>query len=193
MPSRWSRKAGITRTAPDPACRSASVPIPTPTLATPPPPGKSQPYPGRPPALLLPSAMNGRSTACVEVAAHGKAPQHPVRLDQPRTLGHVAGGPVGTDDEVGADRVCVGDVEPVDVPTVEQGLVGPALEGHGSGVEGGVAQGVIEHEAGDRRAWPGYERPSKHGRTTRRPVGPTTTMSPTSRPGGSGKPRSART
>ena len=39
--------------------------------------------------------------------------------------------------------------------------------------------------------WSGYVRPARAGRSTRRPVGPTTTISPTSRPAGGARPSDA--
>ena len=78
--------------------------MPTPTLATPVRSGEDPSVPGEgPPPGLLPQRDGRKLDVLVQVAPHGEPPQHPGLLDQPGALGHVAGGSVGPDDEVGPE------------------------------------------------------------------------------------------
>ena len=84
----------------------------------------------------------------VEVAAHGEPPQHPGAVDQSGAGGHVTGGAVGPDHEIGPELVAPADGEPVEIGSRPQRAVGPALAGDGSGVERRGPQVGVEHGPG---------------------------------------------
>ena len=69
----------------------------------------------------------------------------------------------------------------------------PPVDRFGPGLDGRLVEGGVEDGPGDGGAVPGVGEASALGKRTRRPVGPTTSMSPTSRPAGIGMPRSAST
>ncbi len=101
------------------------------------------------PAGLFPQRDHREVDELVHIGAHRESPEHPRSLDQAGALGHVAGGTVGTDHEVGPQFPTVTDGEAFELTVRPEGAIGPPDEGDGACVEGGGAQGVVEHPPGD--------------------------------------------
>ena len=111
-------------------------------------PGKDPPVAGeRVPRGRFPQRDGREGDGLVQIAPHREPPQHPGTIDQPGTVGHVAGGAVGTNDEVGVQLVAV-DGETVQLVTRPQRTVGPTADLDGAGIEGRGTQGIVELHPG---------------------------------------------
>ena len=195
---RCPRKSARSRTARAPACRSAEDPdaeadVGPPVRAR----GRASRSRGRPPAGPAPrSTMCGQRDGLVQVGPHGESPQHPGgrrpgrRPRRPgswrrRRRSRRRRAPRGHGRSANPSSSAV---------TAQWSPARPST-GTAPAARAASRRRASKPARGTAVPYRGRSGPSKHGSRTRRPVGPTTSMSPTSgaRAGGRrGRPASAR-